>query len=362
MSPVFCHRLNPCSSVKSVVALAFALAVLAPVYSQDAPLTIHSTANLVLIPTQVQTKKGDMLYGLTKDQFVVEDNGVPQTIKLDEDTDVLGLSLVVVIQCSRDAIRQFDNMRGLTTMIDDLTGGAPRQVAVVTYGSDINLQGDFTSNASDLADNLAQVQPCDSSGANTLGAVDYANHMFDDNKATAVSRNRRAILLISETRDHGSHIKPADLIANLGRTNTVVDAVSFEPGKTEILDSLLHGQMGPGPLGLIVSAVNALKRNIPSTLASLSGGEYINFGTQNGFDRGVHRLANHIHNYYLLSFQPTGKDGEPVTPGLHRITVKIPDYSDAKIRTRLAYYAGEAPPPEIPDKAEEKQEKKVEKK
>jgi len=320
------HLTPPSAVIRSLSllsALSLSFVVAKPAAAQDAPIaTIHSTANIVFVPTQVQTKKGEMIYGLTADKFIVEDNGVPQTIKLDEDTDALGLSLVVVIQCSRDAIRQFDNMRGLSAMIDDLTGGAPRQVAVVT-----------------------------------LGAVDYANHMFDDNKATAVSRNRRAILLISETRDHGSHIKPAEVIANLGRTNTVVDAVSFEPAKTEVLDSLLHGQLGPGPIGLIVAAASALKRNAPNTLASLSGGEYTNFGSQHGFDKGVHNLANHIHNYYLLSFQPQGKNGEPATPGLHRITVKIPDY-DAKIRYRETYYAGEAPPPDIPDKDEDKADKK----
>jgi VWFA-related protein len=329
------------------------------------PYTFRANANIVLVPTQVQTKKGEMLYGLKPEQFVLEDNGVAQTIKLDEDTDALGLSLVVVIQCSREAFRQFDNMRGLIAMIDDLTGGAPRQVAVVSYGTEIDLEAedgdpDFSSDPQKIAHNLAQVQPCEESGAVTLDAVDYANHLFDEDKNTAVSRNRRAILLIGETRDHGSKIKPAQVIANLGRSNTVLDAVSFNPGKTSVLDSLIHGQMGPGPLGLLVMAVEALKKNVPHTLASLSGGEYINFTTQKGFDTGVHSLANHIHNYYLLSFQPSGEKGEPATPGLHRLTVKIPDYPDAKIRSRLTYYAGDAPTPDIPDTADEddKPEKK----
>ena len=51
-------------------------------------------------------------------------------------------------------------------------------------------------------------------------------------------------------------------------------------------------------------AVNALKKNAAHELATLSGGEYINFTTQKGFDNGLHQLSNHIHNYYLLSFQP----------------------------------------------------------
>lgn len=311
--------------------------------------TLESNSNLVLVPTSVAIKKGELIYGLTPQQFVVEDNGVPQTIHLDEDTDALGLSLVVVVQCSREAFAQFDNMKGLSTMVDDVIGGAPRQVAVVSYGADPTLLQDFTDSPDQLADGLGQLHPCDDGAARTLDAIDYANALFDANKATATSHNRRAILLISETRDHGSHHKPATVIANLGRTNTVVDAVSFNPGKSEILGSLLHGQYGPGPVGLLVMAVEAVHKNVPHTLAALSGGEYTNFTTQKGFDKGVHRLANRIHNFYLISFQPAGLTGPAAEPGLHRITVQVPDYPKAEIRARLTYYAGQDAPPDLPE-------------
>ena len=318
--------------------------------SQDQYL-IRSTSNLVLVPVQVQTKKGDILYGLHREQFIVEDNGVPQTIRLDEDTDALGLSLVVVVQCSREAFAQFNNMRGIGLMVDSLTGGTPSQVALVSYGSDMDLLGKFTSDPDRLASYFDKLQPCEDGGAVTLDAVDYATRLFDADAATsALTRNRRAILLIGETRDHGSQIKPETVIANLGRSNTVVDSVSFNPGKTSVVDSLIHGKYGPGPVGLIFMATQAVRKNVPKSLAELTGGEYTNFTTQKGFDRGIGRLANHIHNYYLLSFRPTpGSDGK-VSLGLHKISVKIPDYPDADIRTRLTYYAGDAAPPEVPEK------------
>ena len=318
--------------------------------SQDQYL-LRSTSSLVLVPVQVQTRKGDILYGLHREQFIVEDNGVPQTVRLDEDTDALGLSLVVVVQCSREAFAQFNNMRGIGLMVDSLTGGTPSQVALVSYGSDMDLLGKFTSDPDRLASYFDKLQPCEDGGAVTLDAVDYATRLFDADAATsALTRNRRAILLIGETRDHGSQIKPETVIANLGRSNTVVDAVSFNPGKTSVVDSLIHGKYGPGPIGLIFMATQAVRKNVPKSLAELTGGEYTNFTTQKGFDRGIGRLANHIHNYYLLSFRPTaGADGK-VSPGLHKISVKIPDYPDADIRNRLTYYAGDAAPPSVPGK------------
>ena len=273
----------------------------------DQSYTLRTQSNIVFVPTTVQTKHGDILYGLKQNQFVVEDNGVPMTAHLDEDTDSLGLSLVVVVQCSRSAGWEFPKLAGLGTMIDDIAGDAPREVAIVTYGSAPLLLGKFSASLDSMASALSQLEPCDDPDASTLDAVDYAARLLEARQ----NHYRHAILLISETRDHGSTKKPAEVIAALGRTNTVVDSVAFGPGKTEALNDLKYGG-GSGPLGLLVMAVEALRKNAAHELAALSGGEYINFTTQKGFDQGLHQLTNHVHNYYLLSFQPHAEaNGEP---------------------------------------------------
>jgi VWFA-related protein len=298
--------------------------------------TLRTQANVVLVPTTVQTKHGEMIYALKPEQFVVEDNGVPQEIHLDEDTDSLGLSLVVVVQCSRAAGFEYTKLQGIAAMVDDVAGGAPREVAVVTYGSAPLLLGRFSSSVDDMVTALGKLEPCEDNDAATLDAVDYATRLLDARK----NHYRHAILLISETRDHGSEKKPEKVIAALGRTNTVVDAVAFSPGKTEIINDLHYGG-GSGPIGLLVMAVNALKKNAAKELAALSGGEYINFTTQKGFDNGLHQLANHVHNYYLLSFQPKLETNGELAPGMHSIRVRIPDYPDAKVRFRESYFAGD---------------------
>jgi VWFA-related protein len=321
----------------TVLLLSTALATAqTPSTQGDQSYTLKTQSNVVLVPTTVQTKHGDVIYTLKQDQFVVEDNGVPQTIHLDEDTDSLGLSLVVVVQCGRSAGYEFPKLNGIATMIDAIAGGAPREVAIVTYGSAPLLLGRFSSSVDAMNRALSQLQPCDDPDASTLDAVDYATRLLDARK----NHYRHAILLISETRDHGSTKKPAEVIAALGRTNTVVDSVAFGPGKTEVLNDLKYGG-GSGPIGLLVMAVNALKKNAAHELAALSGGEYINFTTQKGFDTGLQQLTNHVHNYYLLSFQPqAGPNGEP-SPGMHRIRVKVPDYPEAHVLFRESYFAGE---------------------
>jgi VWFA-related protein len=302
----------------------------------DQSYTLKTQSNIVLVPATVQSKHGEILYGLKQDQFVVEDNGVPQTIHLDEDTDSYGLSLVVVVQCSRSAGYEFPKLNGLGVMIDAIAGDAPREVAIVTYGSAPLLLGKFSSSVDAMSHALAQLEPCDDPDASTIDAVDYATRLLEARN----NHYRHAILLISETRDHGSTKKAAQVIAALGRTNTVVDSVAFGPGKTEVLNDLKYGG-GSGPIGLLVMAVNALKKNAAHELAALSGGEYINFTTQKGFDQGLQQLTNHVHNYYLLSFQPHAEaNGEP-SPGMHRIRVRVPEYPGARVEFRESYFAGE---------------------
>jgi VWFA-related protein len=323
-------------TILSVLLLLCTTAASAQEKPGDQSYTLKTRSNIVLVPATVQSKHGEILYGLKQDQFVVEDNGVPQTIHLDEDTDSYGLSLVVVVQCSRSAGYEFPKLNGLGIMIDAIAGDAPREVAVVTYGSAPLLLGKFSSSVDAMSQALAQLQPCDDPDASTIDAVDYATRLLEARN----NHYRHAILLISETRDHGSTKNAAQVIAALGRTNTVVDSVAFGPGKTEVLNDLKYGG-GSGPIGLLVMAVNALKKNAAHELAALSGGEYINFTTQKGFDQGLQQLTNHVHNYYLLSFQPRAEaNGEP-SPGMHRIRVRVPDYPNAHVEFRESYFAGE---------------------
>jgi hypothetical protein len=80
--------------------------------------------------------------------------------------------------------------------------------------------------------------------------------------------------------------------------------------------------------------MNALKANTASELASLSGGEYINFATQKGFEGGLQRVSNHLHDYYLLSFKPS----PTAHLTLHTLRVRVADRPDAVIHTRRSYW------------------------
>jgi VWFA-related protein len=319
---------------------AFALPPFAFQGQQQNPYSFSTQTNLVTLPTQVTTPQGDSVYGLQGSQFIVTDNGIPQRVHLEQAPEQAGISLVVVVQCSGAADMEASKLAGLSTMIDDITGTAPHEVAVLSYGKKSSLLSDFTSDSAKTRAAVSAIKPC-AGGVATLDAVARANNLLEwrDN------HYRRAILLISETRDHGSHATAQEVIEELGATNTVVDAVAYSPARDQLLSQLKSdagGSTGTMDLmSLLMMAVNAMRMNAASELATLSGGEYQNFTTRRGFDHALGHLANQLHNSYLLSFQPQGTPAA----GYHALRVSVPGMPDALVRSRSTYWSEPAPPP-----------------
>jgi VWFA-related protein len=316
-------------------------------------------SDLVFLPTRVQDKKGETIYGLKAEQFMVDDNGVRQPVEVDEEPTPTGLSLVVVVQCSLSAPSEFYKIKGLGAMIDAVVGAVPHEVAILAYGDGPYLLGDFSSSADAERLALSKLSPCGAYHAATIDAVYYAINMLRRQR----THNRRAIILIGETRDHGSRSKLHEVVTELGINDTVIYSIAFSPVRDALLskpdadparlpapkdpDSGAAAESPPEPVYLdrkprvslppqLMLAVNALRRNSSAELASLSGGEYFNFTTQKGFERILDRIANQIHNYYLLRFMPpTG----PILV-LHRLRVRVYGYPNAVIQTRKSYWSG----------------------
>jgi hypothetical protein len=130
--------------------LSFLLPLLIGSIAAQEP-TFRSQTNLVLVPTLVKEGDGKPLYGLHAQESVVEDDGVEQTVQMDEGAESEPVSLVVAIQCGRRPDYQFPRIQGLGTRLDPLMSDGLTQVAVVECDSHMELKQDFTTDASVIA-------------------------------------------------------------------------------------------------------------------------------------------------------------------------------------------------------------------
>jgi hypothetical protein len=86
-----------------------------------------------------------------------------------------------------------------------------------------------------------------------------------------------------------------------------------------------------------IAASEDLQRNIPETVAHLTGGEYFKLGDASSLETSLSTISNHMPNRYVLSFQPQAPHS-----GFHFLTLELPDHGDLKVSARNGYWA-EAP-------------------
>jgi len=120
--------------------------------------TFRSQTNLVLVPTLVKGRDGRLVYGLEAEDFVVEDDGLAQVVRLDEEAEREPVSLVVAIQRGRRAAYEFPRIQGLGSMLDPLMTEGLTQVAIVEFDSQVELKQDFTTNAGLIRQELKRLQ------------------------------------------------------------------------------------------------------------------------------------------------------------------------------------------------------------
>ena len=300
--------------------------------------TIRTQANAVLIPALVKDQKGAIVYGLKAEDFIVEDDGIPQPARLDETPEGQPISLVVAIQRGRRAAYEFPRMQGLKSMLDPLFAQGTARLALVEFDSEVELERNFTADANLISADLSNLQPGDG-GAAILDAVAYSINLLGHEP----EERQRVLLLISETRDHGSHAKIDHTVAAIGQSNTLMYALAFSPSLSNILDTGRGNnkdEMNASPdiLAPLIMTAHAMKKNVPKTISSMTGGEYELFATRKKFDTRMIDFTNHLHSRYLLSISPR----EP-HPGLHRIQVRVKSGSYDTVLARTSYWAAGKP-------------------
>jgi VWFA-related protein len=299
------------------------------------------------------------------DDFLLTDDGVPQHLTLDQDTDSQPLALAIVVETGSAGARHLIDYRQLDAILDALIGNIEHRVAVIGFDSTPHLLMPFTPDTADASQQLASLHEGDSGGA-TLDAVAFAVAQL----RAQPTAYRRAILLFSETIDQGSKTTLNDALRLISDTNTTMYSFGFsstrsavsheaskfspdEPGpehgcfsrdgadaeyeghySRQVLDCL--SQLAP-PLRLatmtFLTARNALRTNTAESIAQLTGGEFLHFHDAKDLKAGLIAVSNDVPNYYVLSFRPAS-----LTPGLHALRLEIRDRPHLVLKSRSAYW------------------------
>jgi VWFA-related protein len=291
----------------------------------------------VIVPALVRDAAGKVVYTLQADDFVLTDDGVPQELTLLQDTGGEPLALVIVIESGGAGAREFQKYERLVPplapMLWSILGNVYHRVAVVTFDSSPKLIQSFSSDLDEAAATLRDLsvgcsrqnhhpncsgpkpvhdKPMGDGGAAIIDSLVFAVDMLRSEPAGY----RRTILLVSETVDRGSEMTMEQAMRAITDTNTTIYAIGFSP-----------------------TAADSLLKNVPATVARLTGGEYFKMGSERNLEQDLMAIGNHLPNRYILSFHPQAPH-----PGLHVLTLKLPDYEGLEVTARTRYWADTVTP------------------
>jgi len=335
--------------------------------------TITSRSNLVLVPVLVKSKAAKIVFSLTADDFILTDNGVPQPVRIEEGALGQPLALAVIVQTGGQGTAHLRDYRNLGAILDAVIGGVPHRVAVIAFDSKPRLEQDFTEDTDAAADTIADLPDGDTGGA-ILDALNFGIQSLRSQPPAY----RRAVLLFSETADSGSQTSLEDAVRAVEETNTAIYSFGFSttgaavkhetsklpaPGGTAYsnepykpggcmskdpkADPDAHGKRGAQalncagdllpPLRLariaFLAAKDGLKRNVPESVAQLTGGEYFAFKDAKTLAQHLITISNDVPNYYFLSFRP-----QSLQSGLHALELRVKDRPEYKVNARKGYW------------------------
>lgn len=297
--------------------------------------TIRTRVNLVVAPTTVTHKNGKFFDGLSASDFVVLDNGRPQTISMDHsDIALTPISLVIAVQSNGMSASALAKIRKVGSMVEPLITGERGEVAMLRYDEEVTLAQDFTGDSDKIVKAFRSLK-MRGDQARTVDAAARAIAMLHERP----ENRRRILMLISESRDRGSEAKLQDVLQTAQRENVTIYPITFSAhasawtAKPEDA-AATQGGLG-GILGIIQELARNAKVNAAEEMARFTGGHRVSFLTLNGLEKELSRIGEELHSQYLISFtQPHRPDDSE----FHVLDVRVKDRPELNVRTRPGYW------------------------
>ena len=301
---------------------------------RDEPLeTLKVNVNVVQLFFNVKDKHGALIPNLTKDDFDVLEDGKPQTVKYFAAESDLPLTLGILIDSSGSQrnVLGMEQEVGASFLQEILR---PKDEAfVISFDVDVNLLQDYTNSTHLLRQALNETKinappssctglpgagggpvPCSGTPKGTLlyDAVYLASH---DELAKEVGR--KAMIILTDGEDEGSHYKVKDAIEAAQKSDSIVYVLL-------IADRGFYGGFYSGDRQM-------------KELTSETGGRMIEVGNKmdklkDAFDQ----IARELRSQYNIGYTPSNPklDGS-----FRRVDIHAKNSKDLKIQSRNGYYA-----------------------
>ena len=349
----------------------------APVAGSGPQTTLSVSARLVTLPVVVRDKKDKIVSGLTKEDFVLTEDGRPETIRYFSLDTNLPLTLALNVDTSGSMRDALDTERTASqSFLDDMITKPEDKAAVLHFDREVELLEDLTSSKPKLNEALNQLgpTPTDSSdpgsggggGRRGGGTQLYDAIYLSAHELLLKQTGRKAIVVLSDGEDRGSKDTLQEAVEAAQKAEAEVYTIYFKgedhgnngggPGQGGGRRSGIGfpggggGGMGyPGGGGMGYPGGGGRRggqqpssephvdgKKIMQQIAGETGGRFFEAKKKANFDAIYKEIAEELRQQYMLGYTPDAASGGD---GFHRIAL-VTKKKDLYVQTRAGYYGG----------------------
>jgi VWFA-related protein len=328
---------------------------------QDSGVVLRENVNVVIAPTTVRDRGGELVNGLQLQDFELYDNNKLQKISADVRDE--SLSLVVAVQRSSNITEALPKIQKIGPMLSTLVAGQGSEVAILSFDHRIQVVQDFTSEPTRITQAMQKITPGSSNHA-VVDAVSQSVRMLQKRPKD----RRKVLLLIAEKRDRGSELHVRDALEQTQFANVAIYSLDI----STVVAALTDKGMPPPPPAIPAEAQHmpAGGAATPTTVAQnyyngnyipvfvdifkavksifvddtldvftrYTGGKEYSFISEKSLEKAVTGIGEELHSQYLLSYSPNNQN----EGGFHEIKVVV-NRPGLEVRTRPGYWVAARP-------------------
>jgi VWFA-related protein len=330
-----------------------------------APPKISVNVKVVNVLASVRNKHAEIVRGLTKDDFELEEDGRPQTISYFSRESDLPLTLGLLVDTSGSQRRVLDQERSASsTFLDQVLRVDKDKAFLIHFDREVELLQDLTSSRQKLEAALALLQSPQLHRAGQEGGGDSGNSpgsspgsgrrsggsgggtlLYDavylaSNELMKNLEGRKALIVLSDGVDRGSKETLASAVAAAQRSNTLVYSILFADehpygGGYGGRGMGGMGRRGGGWPGRYPQQERPDGKKILDQISKQTGGRLFEVSKKLPIEQIYAQIQDELRNQYNLGYTPNPPDAGA---GYHKISLTTKQ-KDLIVQARDGYYA-----------------------
>ncbi len=338
--------------------------------------TMSVQVNVVNVLATVRDKHGKIVPNLSQSDFVLTEDGRPQTIHYFTKENDLPLTLGLLVDTSLSQRRVLDQERTAShSFLDQMVREDKDKAFVIHFDREVELLQDLTGSREKLEAALDQLQTPELKRASTTGGSDpndpypssgrgQGHHfgggtlLYDavylaSDELMKKQQGRKALIVLSDGVDHGSKESLETAIETAQRADTVVYSILFKDDEMNqgrsgfSFPGMGGGGMG-GPMGgggrgngrgrggQQPQESHQDGKKVLERISKETGGRLFEVSKKEPIDQIYSQIEEELRNQYSLGYTPDRKAED--APGYRKILLTTTQ-KDLTVQTRQGYYA-----------------------